>query len=212
MFSDNGGEFVSKNFFDFCENFNIKIKTTAVESPWSNDICECHNAIITETLKVNEDGCDWEKALAWALSARYSLIKVNGFSPHQIVFGKNIKIPSIYVDQRSADLQENEIVMRHLNVSHATRQAFVTTESSRKLKLALRKQTRQTRDFFEPGSEVYFKRNIDQKWRGSGIATGQDGAIVFNRQGSKCLNDQNVPNIKKEQIVSFSLNDENFIA
>ena len=102
--------------------------------------------------------------------------------------------------------------MRHLNALHATRQAFVTTESSLKLKLALRKQTRQARDFFEPGSEVYFKRNIDQKWRGSGIATGQDGAVVFNRQGSKCLNDQNIPNIKKGQIVSFSLNDENYIA
>ena len=52
VFSDNGGEFVSKDFIDFCENFNIKIKTTAAESPWSNGICECHNAIITETLLV----------------------------------------------------------------------------------------------------------------------------------------------------------------
>ena len=32
------------------KNFNIKIKTTAAESPWSNGICERHNAIITETL------------------------------------------------------------------------------------------------------------------------------------------------------------------
>ena len=97
VFSDNGGEFVSKDFIDFCENFNIKIKTTAAESPWSNGICERHNAIITETLlKVKEDSkCDWETALAWALSAKNSLINVNGFSPHQIVFGKNIKIPSI---------------------------------------------------------------------------------------------------------------------
>ena len=107
VFSDNGGEFGSKNF-DFCENFNIKIKTTAAESPWSNGICERHNAIITETLKVNEDGCDCEKALARALSVKDSLIKVNGFSPHQIVFGKNIKIPSIHFDQSSADLPEKK--------------------------------------------------------------------------------------------------------
>ena len=68
VFSDNGGEFVSKDFIDFCENFNIKIKTTAAESPWSNRICEHHNTIITETLlKVKEDSkCDWETALAWA--------------------------------------------------------------------------------------------------------------------------------------------------
>ena len=154
-FSNSGGEFASKDFIDFCENFNIKIKTTAAESPWSNGICEHHNAIITETLKVKQDSnCDWETALAWALSA-----KNNRSSPHQIVFGKNIKIPSIYVDQPSADLPENEIVIRHLNMLHATRQAFVTTESSHKLKLALRKKTQQTRYFFEPGSEVYFKRS-----------------------------------------------------
>ena len=105
--------------------------------------------------------CDWETTLAWALSTKNSLINVNGFSPHQIVFGKKNKIPLICVDQPSDDLPENEIVTRHLNALHATRQAFTTTESSRKLKLALRKQTRQTRDIFEPGLEVYFKRNID---------------------------------------------------
>ena len=129
----------------FCENFNIKTKTTAAESPWNNGICECHNAIITETLlKVKED---WEIALAQALSAKNSLINVNGFSPHQIVFGKNIKIPLIYVDQPSADLPENEVVIRHWNALHATRQAFITTESSRKLKLALRIQTTNKRFF-----------------------------------------------------------------
>ena len=182
---DNGGEFASKDFIDFCQNFNIKIKTSAAESPWNNGICEGHNAIITEILlKVKEDSnCDWETALAWALSAKNSLINVIGFSLHQIVFGKNIKISSVYVNQLSTDLPENEIVIRHLNLLLATRQAFITIDSSRKLKLALRKQTRQARDFFEPGSEVYFKRNIDQKWRGPGIVIGQDGTIVFIRQG-----------------------------
>ena len=101
-----------------------------------------------------DSNCDWETALAWALSAKNSLINVKGFSPHQIVFGKNIKIPSIYVDQPSADLPEYEIVIRHVNALHTTRQAFIATESSHKLKLALRKQTRQTRDFYEPDSEV----------------------------------------------------------
>ena len=55
VFSNNGGEFASKDFIDFCENLNIKTKTTAAESPWSNGICERHDAIITETLKVKED-------------------------------------------------------------------------------------------------------------------------------------------------------------
>ena len=40
----------------------------------------------------------------------------------------------------------------------------------------------QTRAFFKPGTEVYFKRTIDQKLRGLGIVIGQDEAIVFLRQ------------------------------
>ena len=35
VFSDNGGEFFSNEFIDFCENFNIKVSTTPAESPWS---------------------------------------------------------------------------------------------------------------------------------------------------------------------------------
>ena len=48
VFSDNGGEFFSREFVDFCENFNIKVSTTPSESPWSNGICERHNAILTD--------------------------------------------------------------------------------------------------------------------------------------------------------------------
>ena len=151
IYSDNGGEYVPKDVIDFCENFNIKTKTTRDESAWSNGICEHHNAIITEMLlkMKNDCQCDWETALAWAFSAKNCLINVNGFSPHQIVFGKKIALPSIFTDQPSADLPENEIVIKHLNTLHATRQAFITAESSRKLKLALRKQTRNTRGFLK---------------------------------------------------------------
>ena len=40
VFSDNRGKFVSKEFIDFCENFNMKVKAAATEAPWSNSICE----------------------------------------------------------------------------------------------------------------------------------------------------------------------------
>ena len=79
-------------------------------------------------------------------------------------------------------MPENEIVIKHLNTFHATRQVFITAESSRKMKLALRKHTRNARDLFEIGAKVYFKRNIDKKWRGPRQVTGQDGAIVYIRE------------------------------
>ena len=83
VFKDNGGEFFSRDFIDFCENFNIKVSTTPAESPWLNGICERHNAILTDIiLKVKEDiNCSWETALAWALNVKNSFINVSGFSP-----------------------------------------------------------------------------------------------------------------------------------
>ena len=69
------------------ENFNIKTKTTAGYSPWSNGLLERHNQTLTEViLKVKrENGCDWHTALDWALMAKNSMLNVHGYSPHQLV-------------------------------------------------------------------------------------------------------------------------------
>ena len=57
IYSDNGGEFVSKDVIDFCENFSIKIKTTPAESPWSYGRCERLNAVITQMLLKVKNYC-----------------------------------------------------------------------------------------------------------------------------------------------------------
>ena len=49
--SDNGGEFINDEFVEFAEKFNIKILTTAAESPWSNGLCEQHNGIIGDMMR-----------------------------------------------------------------------------------------------------------------------------------------------------------------
>ena len=152
VFSDNGGEFVSREFIDFCENFNMKVKTTVAEAPWSNGICERHSAIITNIiLKVrNDTNCDWETALALAISAKNCFINVSRFSLHQIVIRRNINLPSIYYDKPLADLPQNGIIIEHLSVLHASRQAFIATESFKKLKTALR-------EHFDHGSQIYYE-------------------------------------------------------
>ena len=38
--TDNGGEFVNDQFLELCEAFNICVKTTGAESPWSNGLVE----------------------------------------------------------------------------------------------------------------------------------------------------------------------------
>ena len=46
VFSDNGGEFIADKTIAMCNAFNIEPKFTASESPFSNGICERHNALI----------------------------------------------------------------------------------------------------------------------------------------------------------------------
>ena len=127
---------------------NIKIASIPAESPWCNGICERHNATLKELLlKVKEDiNCPWETALAWAVNAKNSFINVSGFSLHQLVFGKNIYLPSSLNDQLSAEYSENPLVLEHLNALYSLPQAFMKIESSNKLRHTLRKQTRKTRE------------------------------------------------------------------
>ena len=49
---DNGGESDNIDFQKLCVNFNIRICTTAVESPWSNDLIERHNAVLGLTVQL----------------------------------------------------------------------------------------------------------------------------------------------------------------
>ena len=52
-----------------CESLNIVVLTTAAESPWSNGLCERHNAVLGNMLEKlsAEQKCDLETALFLSL-------------------------------------------------------------------------------------------------------------------------------------------------
>ena len=82
IFVDNGREFENSEFMSFCENMNIRILTTAAESPWSNGLVERHNAVLGLAVSkiVDDKKCDLELATTWAISAKNALKNVNGYS------------------------------------------------------------------------------------------------------------------------------------
>ena len=45
VLTDNGGEFDNDHFRLMGGLYNIRTRTTAAHSPWSNEICERHNAL-----------------------------------------------------------------------------------------------------------------------------------------------------------------------
>ena len=99
--TDNGGEFNNEKLCDMSENLNTEVLATAAESPWSTGICERHSALIgnmTDKIK-DESDVSTEVALAWTVNAKNSLHNVYGFSPSQLVFGRNLNLPSVLDDK-----------------------------------------------------------------------------------------------------------------
>ena len=191
ILSDNGGEFNNEDLREMGEKLNTRITTTAAESPWSNGINERHNGLIGEmVIKTMEDShCSLDIALSWSIYAKNSLANINGYSPHQLVFGKNPNLPSILHDKLPA-LEEHcnsEVMRKNLNAMHSARKNFVALESSEKLRRALRTKTRtHTGKVFQVGQSVYYKRqNCGQIWKGPGKVIGVDGEIVMIRHGGQ---------------------------
>ena len=185
VYTDNGGEFNSQIFRDMAENLNMSVKTTAGYSPWSNGVVERHNATLTDTLIKMRENSDlsWETAICWAVNAKNSLLSVHGFSPYQIVYGRNPNLPSNIVNKAPALEGEtiSKIMGKHLTGLHEARKQFISSESREKVRRALRKNIRPSGENFKNGDKVYFLR--ENKWKGPGWVIGQDNVVVFVRYG-----------------------------
>ena len=190
--SDNGGEFCNQDFLNLCEAFNITVKTTSAESPWSNGLVERHNLTIAEMLdKVIEDtGCDIHIALAWCVNAKNSLQNVHGFSPYQLAIGTNPKLPSSLHDRPPALTHEsaNKVIKNNLDALHKAREAFIQAENSDRIKRALNHNTRTSSNHnYITGDSVYYKRANDRRWRGPGKVLGRDGQQILVKHGATYL-------------------------
>ena len=187
---DMGREFNNDDYREMGEKLNTTVKSTAAESPWSNGVNERHNGILGEMVtKTMEDSkCSLEVAVAWAVSAKNSLSNVNGYSPNQLVFGRNPNFPCVLTDKLPAlnSHCSSKVLRDNLNALHAAREAFVKNEASEKLRIALRKKTRNcTSKNFVNGDSVYYKKNADTlAWRGPAKVIGIDGACVVVRHGA----------------------------
>lgn len=188
--SDNGGEFSNDHYRQMNEKLNIETCTTAAYSPFSNGTCERHNAVIMEAMKktVEEEKCEPEVALAWAISAKNALHNNSGYSPNEIVFGFNVNTPSVLTDQLPAlDTHTTSDTVRIMqNARHTALKNHIEADASDKIRKALRSKVRSYSDeHFEPGDKVYYKRPSDKGKRGPATVLGVDGQLVLVRHGGQ---------------------------
>ena len=187
--SDNGGEFANEQYREMNEKLGVETCKTAAESPFSNGLVERHNAILAETMfKTKADtGCDYDMALAWGVCAKNSLSNNDGFSPNQLVFSRNVNLPSILTDSLPAlePTRSSEIVRKHLEAMHSARENFVKAEASGKIRTALLRKVRSYSDGrYMNGEKVFYKRVGHKGWRGPATVIGEEGKIVLIRHGT----------------------------
>ena len=145
---DNGREFNNEPLRELCEQFNIKVKSTAAEAPWSNDIVERHNAVlgkmINKLLLDNYSQYHIDVIVFWAVNAKNALHTCYGFSPNQLVFGRNPNLLSNLINllPTMEDVSKIDIIVKHLNALHAARKDFIEAESNKKLRSALKAKNR----------------------------------------------------------------------
>src|SRR5256885_13075342 len=95
---------------------------------------------------MREEVEDKEIRLMWTITAKNGLMMKGGFSPNQLVFGRNPYIPNIIDTEEPSFLERgNEIrlVRDHLNAMYRAREIHVQQESSEKMRRALIENVRE---------------------------------------------------------------------
>ena len=190
--SDNGGKFANKDFMDMCETLGITVKTTAVESSWSNSLVERHNLVLSEVMDkiIDETDFDISLAVSWCINAKNSLHNMHSFSPYQLTLGMNPKLPSILSDKLPALTNKpvSKVISQNLEALHKAREAFIAAENSGRIRRALSHNIHTTcKVKYMTGDQVYFKRANSREWHGPATVPGQDGQQVLVKSGSTCI-------------------------
>ena len=83
-----------------------------------------------------EAKCDFITALQWAVNAKYSFSTVHGFSPLQLVFGRNPRSSNVLTNRLPAlqNISGGELVSSDLRAMQDACKAFIARENQESLK------------------------------------------------------------------------------
>jgi hypothetical protein len=109
--SDQGPQFMAKEFKDMLSNYGIKHVPTVTYNPTGNSICERIHNFINNALRANEaENLDNLQMIAWSLRATFH--RNLGCSPGELIFGKSMIEPSLNYDVRQLK-QRADILKTH---------------------------------------------------------------------------------------------------
>lgn len=140
--------------------------------PSRHGLVKRHNLVLSEMMQkiLNEEKCNSDIALMWALNAKNSLQNVHGFSIYQLAIGQNLKLTNTISEDPpliSANKCSSKVLVKNLKAIQAAREAFVKAENSARIRRALNHNIQSYSDaVYLTGDKVYYKRRSDRCWRG----------------------------------------------
>ncbi|CAE7261787.1 RE1 [Symbiodinium necroappetens] len=213
IMSDAGSEYAADTE-SLLRAFDVTHEVVPPLAKWRMGLAERHGAVLKllamKTIKaVTARGySETKECVVAATAARNRQARVGGFSPTQIVLGKDVTIPSSLWGQMekghfkfvlNQDLSFAEARRRNEQIRQAAEQAFIWADGHETLRKALNARSRHPRmEFLYEGAAVYFydppssrkglpKRLQDQvSWMGPGVVTAlerREGAIKNKLKG-----------------------------
>mgnify|MGYP001297108246 FL=1 len=187
---DNGKEFSNHKMREMCETFNIQMITTAGYSPFQNGLCEKGHHLVdmmVDKMMHGNPEMSFERALSASIYAKNCLTNVNGFSPIQLVTGKQPRLPGPAQDNAppaNKTFTDHKMTHERITDIFSARKAYTEVENSNKLKKAMEIRAPKL-DFYERGERAFYRKGADNhRWHGPGNVVAQDNKVIFIRHGS----------------------------
>ena len=203
LMSDSAGEFCSEEFGSFLQSLDTKSVVIPAEAHWQLGRCERHGAILQNMLdKYQKDqpirtSQDLREALLQCVQAKNSMSRVHGYTPEILVLGRSRHFPSCNSNETTGSSEwlageseaeeaklESSKFLENMARREAARKAFVSADHDQKLRRALLRQSRPSRETFEKGQWVMFWRNgkagQPSQWIGPGkVIVSEDPNVVW---------------------------------
>lgn len=187
------------------------VRPIAAGAHWQLGKTESHggwfNRVLTKMIETHQPTSkeEWLECVQHA-HVKNQMIQTHGYSPHQMVFGKNPNVPEdllnepLHVIPATASLTE-EGIARAQSLRTTARTAIVQLQDDRALRVALLARPRRYVEY-SPGDMVAYWRNqkwvqgkLEQggKWYGTAIVLGKVGrnlVLLHRRQVIRCAPEQ----------------------